>query len=188
MNKAGIGRVHARATGELAHEDAGWVLRDEKGLHATQLAKTTVSRQDGSYLASGRMGIVQQEQLTPLRFLVLRVLNLTLFRSEALGRWIRRLVIERLITRVPQSPYVYDRAIRLEKNRIIVYDDFDNGGPPVLSLELVRDFTAIHMGSAKTFHPSALRETPSVDIRDAADELMNMGMSSVTFEVRFDAS
>jgi hypothetical protein len=158
LNKAGVCRVHARATGELAHEDAGWVLRDAKGLHATQLSRSDFARlPSGEYEARGALGIVQQEQLTPLRFLVLRLLNLTLFRSEALGRWIRRLVIERLITRVPQGPHRFVRRVRLSAREIELHDAVASPpGSAVARAELARDFTAIHMGSAKTFHPSAL--------------------------------
>ncbi|MFI5318026.1 MAG: hypothetical protein ACHQ6V_00465 [Myxococcota bacterium] len=160
MNKAGIGRVHGRATGELAHQDAGWVLRDENGMHATQLARAEFARlASGEYEARGALGVVQQEQLTPLRFLVLRALNLTLFRSEALGRWIRRLVIERLITRVPASPHRFTRRVRFGAEEIELSDVLES--PPdaaVSSAELARNFTAIHMGSAKYFHASALAE------------------------------
>ncbi len=187
LNKAGIGRVHARATGELAHEDAGWVLRDERGLHATQLAKTTfLKRDDGNYLAEGRMGVVQQEQLTPLRFLLLRLLNLTLFRSEALGRWIRRLVIERLITRVPSSPHVFDRMICPGPEQIAVIDSFETGTGRVTSVELAREFTGIHMGSAKTFHPSALRGGTVVETDGLAEQLTSHGHHEVLFQIRFD--
>lgn len=186
MNKAGIGRVHARASGELAHEDAGWLLRDERGLHATQLGDTKfLRRDDGSYLAEGRMGVVQQEQLTPLRFLVLRVLNLTLFRSEALGRWIRRLVVERLITRVPASPHHGSRSISLS-NEIGVTDCFESPAGRVLSAALAREFTGIHMGSAKTFHPSALRELLAVGPARVGEALERDGKAQISFAIRFD--
>ena len=164
LSKGGACRVHARASGELAHEDAGWVLRDARGLHASQLSRSKFARlPSGEYETRGALGVVQQEQLTPFRFLVLRALNLTLFRSEALGRWIRRRVIERLITRVPASPHRFARRVKLGPDVIELIDSLESPlGTAVASAELARDFTAIHMGSAKYFHASSLLDDPCV--------------------------
>jgi hypothetical protein len=171
LGKAGIGRVHARATGLLVHEDAGWVLRDGRGLHATQLAQCEFARlASGAYESRGALGVVRQEQLTPLRFLALRVLNLTLFRSEALGRLVRRAIVERLITRVPESPHRFVRTLALSPTEIAVRDAFEAPPGRVLTAEPARELTAIHMGSAKTFHPSALRELAGTGPAEA-DEL-----------------
>jgi hypothetical protein len=186
MNKGGVGRVHARS-GELAHEDAGWVLRDAQGLHATQLAQSTFeARQDGDYEARGALGVVQQEQLTPLRFLVLRALNLTLFRSETLGRWIRRLVIERLITRVPVSPHRFARRVTLGPHAIELADSLASpASARVVGADLARDFTAIHMGSAKTFHPSSLAGGAPAGAPEAAGELARTGAAEARVVVAF---
>ncbi len=187
LSKAGIGRVHARATGELAHEDAGWLVRDDAGLHATQLAKSEFAAlPDGDYQARGSCGVVQQEQLTPLRFLALRVLNLTAFRSEALGRWIRRLVIERLITRVPASPHRFVRRISLGPDAIELTDSLTSPlSARVRSAELARDFTAIHMGSAKTFHPSSLAGGSPPGAPEAAADLARTGAAESRLVVAF---
>jgi hypothetical protein len=154
LNKGGVCRVHARATGALAHEDAGWVVRDARGLHATQLGRSEFARlASGEYEARGKLGVARQEQLTPLRFLALRALNLTAFRSEALARWIRRLVVERLITRVQESPHRFSRRVKLGPDAVELHDALES--PPrdgSVTAELARELTAIHMGSAKYFH------------------------------------
>jgi len=186
LGRGGAGRVHARATGELAYEDAGLVVRDRSGLHASGLARTEFRRiAEGDYEAEGALGIVQQEQLTPLRFLGLRVLNLTLFRSPALGRWVRRRVIERLITRSPQSPFRFTRRISLRAKEVELVDVVR--GTTRLSAEevsLVREFTPIHMGSAKTFHPSALAPLDSALVSSGPPE---SGGASFSTLVRFDS-
>lgn len=168
MQKGGVCRVHARATGELAYEDAGSVLRSGENTYASQMLGLSRfgerSDEGADVITRARFGLVRQEQLTPFRFVVLRLLNLTLFRSAALGNWIRRAVIERLITATAEAPVSLERRVRFLDDRIEIHDTIRLKSPlAVDALSLARGFTGIHMGSAKYFHASqtARIETPS---------------------------
>jgi hypothetical protein len=57
-------------------------------------------------------------------------------------------------------------------------------GARVDRLELARSFSAIHMGSAKYFHTSALEDVRLPDIGDAGQRLSSQGEAVVSFAIR----
>lgn len=158
LHKGGIVRVVERERTHLAYEDAGWVLRSGGRTYASQrLGLSRFESNDGGNTAvvHASFGLVRQEQLTPGKFVVLRLLNLTLFRSLVLGNWVRRILIGRLITSVEAAPVSLERRLHFLEDRVEVHDTLRLSAPlQVDSLELARAFTGIHMGSAKYFHPS----------------------------------
>ena len=187
MQKGGVCRVHARATGELVYEDAGWVLQSGKRTYASQLlglSRLEKGDEDGSAITRARFGLVRQEQLTPLRFVVLRLLNLTLFRSVALGNWIRRAVIERLITFAAEAPVSLERRVQFLEDRIEVHDTLRLESPlAVDALSLARGFTGIHMGSAKYFHASETARIEAPSTAGLAERLTRERACELRFSV-----
>lgn len=160
LQKGGVLRVVERDRQRLAYDDAGWVVHSDGRTYASQMLglSTFQSSDDGrSAVVRASFGLVRQDQLTPVRFVILRLLNLTVFRSLVLGNWVRRFLISRLITSTASAPISLERELRFLEDRIEVHDTLRLGAPlKIDSLELVRAFTGIHMGSAKYFHPSEM--------------------------------
>ena len=83
LHKGGTMRVVERERSRLVYEDAGSGAA-QRWPHVRVAAPRTLtirSSDDGSAIVRASFGLVRQEQLTPGKFVVLRLLNLTLFRS-----------------------------------------------------------------------------------------------------------
>lgn len=160
LHKGGVMRVVGREQRRLVYEDAGWVVRANGRTYASQLlglSRFQTSADCRSVRVSASFGLVRQDQLTPGRFVVLRLLNLTVFRSLLLGNWVRRFLISRLITSTQAAPMILERDVRFLDDRIEVHDTLRLSAPWTIErLDLARSFTGIHMGSAKYFHPSEM--------------------------------
>ncbi|MEO6444508.1 MAG: hypothetical protein ABIZ91_05035 [Gemmatimonadaceae bacterium] len=160
LSKGGVLRVFDREREELAYEDSGFALATAEGQWVSHHlgesepgALDTLSRPT----VVAHFAALKHEVLTPVKFLVLRILNLTVFRSVRLGALVRRMIIARLITGRQRGPWTLRRALSFEGDRIIVEDEVvpqDDLRVTFASLE--RSLLPMHMGSAKYFHASEL--------------------------------
>jgi hypothetical protein len=190
--KGGVLRVFGRGGGALAYEDAGYVV-EWQGRRWTSAVLGAGSAEGGrsrnEVRSTTRLSGVKQELLTPGKFLVLRILNLTAFRSRRLGALLRRLIIRKLVTAPVPGPVTLRRSVRFHFDHIAVEDRLESvERMPALRVWLPRGFTPIHMGSAKYFHPQELQPTPEVPVAHLAAELAERGAASLSFEIRFDGT
>jgi hypothetical protein len=144
--------------GGPGYEDAGYLARTGDVRWASSLDGLSSARAVGpdAVLSVARFGRVRQEVLTPLRFLVLRTLNLTLFRSRWLAGLLRRAIVRRLITGREPGPVLLERTVRFLEERIEIEDTLANDGSETAAIVTVRELNAIHMGSARYFHAHQL--------------------------------
>ncbi|HJU74391.1 MAG TPA: hypothetical protein VJ717_11650 [Gemmatimonadaceae bacterium] len=190
LHKGGLMRVVERARQQLVYEDAGWIARSEGRTYASQLLGLSEfqTAAGGAVSIRARFGLVRQEQLTPWRFVLLRLLNLTVFRSLLLGNLVRRLLIARLITSAVPGPIVLTRHIRFSDSRIDVHDALRLTEPLRIDmLELARSFTGIHMGSAKYFHPSDALSLVAPSTAGLAQRLTREQQCELRYTILFDA-
>ncbi len=190
LQKGGVIRVVERERQRLAYDDAGWVAQSNGRTYASQLLglSTFQSGGDGrTAVVRASFGLVRQDQLTPVRFVVLRLLNLTVFRSLVLGNWVRRFLISRLITSTAPAPISLERELRFLDDRVEVHDTLRLSASLVIDrLELVRAFTGIHMGSAKYFHPSEMMAIAMPSTAGLGDRLTRERSCELRFAVVFD--
>jgi hypothetical protein len=189
--KGGVCRIFGRSSGGIVYEDAGYLLRSASGAWTSQLIGFGQAEDtgDGNEIASTTpLGEARQELASPARFVVLRVLNLTLFRSPFLGNLLRRWIVARLITSRRPGPFRLRRRIHFEADRITVHVRLEAAaGAHADSVELPRWLTAIHMGSAKYFHPSELEAVPSIPVTHMAADLNAHGVATCEFALHFRA-
>lgn len=166
--RGGIISICDRRTEELVYEDSGVVVEAGRRIWSsatptdvTHVAASAPQRTVASTVRCGRAGNLP---LTPGKFLILRVLGLTAFRSLALGAMVRRMVIARLITGRERGPCTCARSVRFEADRITIDDNLVlSDRRRVDGVRVTRGFQPFHMGSARYFHLRDLRETPVVD-------------------------
>lgn len=187
--KGGVCRVFDRRTEQIAYEDAGYVVRWRRRLYASQflgLGQSATVESGSEVACEARMAEVRQEVLTPGKFLLLRILNLTAFRSLTLGDWIRCRIVRRLILDRRPGPFRLLRRVRLDADGIQFQDRLTRETDvQVDGVDLPRSFTAIHMGSAKYFHSSELVSFPQADASGMAEELNRTGEAKLEFSIRF---
>jgi hypothetical protein len=188
--KGGVCRIFDKRRECLTFEDAGFVI-SSGGRNYTSQVKGPSSRIDRLEAASVSCSTVftelRQELPTPAKYVVLRLLNLTVFRSLRLGAWIRKLILERLILVRQPGPFCLCRTIVFLANEIRVSNLIERTAPVrVESAALPRALTAIHMGSAKYFHASELQGVPTAGT-DVAGTLNAEGSARIEFVVRFSS-
>ncbi|WP_449257007.1 hypothetical protein [Bosea sp. (in: a-proteobacteria)] len=131
-----------------ARIDAGVIARSGNHLWSTQ-----AHRNDNRWSLDGDRLIVVApfvavitERPTPFQFVILRLLALTLFHWRLFTEWVKRRLVERLITGQRRLPVDNRREIFLGDELEVV----DIQSPPgVVSVEQVgRPFSAIHMASS----------------------------------------
>jgi hypothetical protein len=166
--RGGITTICDRRTEQLFYEDSGFLIESSDATwssatpsHVLAVSASAPDRTVQSKVTCGRAG---NEQLTAAKFLVLRFLGLTAFRSLALGSFIRRMIISRLITAREQGPCTCERSVRFEDERIAIEDRLKvPDRHQILGVRLTRGFQPFHMGSARYFHERDLTEMPVVD-------------------------
>jgi hypothetical protein len=187
--KGGVCRVHERG-GRLLHQDAGWLLQDGKRRFTSQRMTlgSLVSADEADTLSCrARFAAVDLPIPTPFRFLLLRVANLTLFRWPLLAILLRRWIVGRLITHVEEAPFSLERKFRFGATEVEIFDRVvSTSSRSLTSAQLVREFTSIHMGSARYFHPSELDPIAASPSESLHAELMSQGEITLRTRVGVD--
>ena len=150
------------------------------------LGHSTPTADSSALACEAQFAAYEQPVPTPLRFVILRLLNLTLFRSVALGALVRKWIIRLLITGRRRGPLRLRRQMTFHENAVTFHDRIELNRPmPVERVALPRALTGIHMGSAKYFHPSELVETPQAPVEHMAQGLNRTGRAECRFTLKF---
>jgi hypothetical protein len=188
--KGGVCRVFDKERETLAYEDAGYLVRAGGRTYTSQIigfGRLDSSRQ-GKVSVSATLAEALQKLPTPATFIILRLLNLTLFRNSRLGNLVRRVIVKRLILAKRPGPLRLQRTVEFDTDRIVFRDSLElTRSLTVKKVELPRSFTGIHMGSAKYFFLSDLRVTPSPSTGTMAGDLNRHRRSNCEFTLRFDS-
>lgn len=192
LDRGGVLRIFDRTRGALCYEDAGYLVRSGSRRWASQIpagVSVDPARDPRSQRTRVTLSKVRRSLPTPVRFLLLRVLNLTLFRIRFLERWFRRRIVRHLISERRPGPVTLSREIRFEQGGVRIRDRLELMRKiTVDDVSLTRAFTAFHMGSSRYFHPSDLVPVQLPDVGDVAERLNRTGRAEVSFEVRVVAS
>jgi hypothetical protein len=189
-SKGGVTRVFDKRKNAIAYEDAGYVVRKGQRCWSSQLiglGQRVEAPGKNEIACTTRLAEIRQELPTPARFVLLRVLNLTLFRSPMLGSWLRRVIVRHLITKKRLGPFRMKRSITFRADEVHFCDELEaTEGIHVDKVDLPRRFLAIHMGSAKYFHPSELEDTRVPEsVQEMALELNSNHIATRKFTLRF---
>lgn len=157
----GVVVVYDREPGgwHLVLEDSGYLLRARGASWLTRMpgAGTVVTRDEKGATVRSRFTRVLHDELTPSRFILLRILNLTVLRSQWIGDLFRKLVVNRLMAGRAFLPLTLTRSLRFEGDKVrlddIVETDGDFGG----RMWRCRRLTGAHMASARYFQRSELQ-------------------------------
>lgn len=191
-SKGGVVRVFDRLRASLAYEDAGYVIDSGGRRWASQMlgCGREVTGLPEEAKSRSRFARVRQTQLTPVGLIVLRLLNLTVFRSLYLGALVRRQIIARLVTGTESTDqYSLERSIHFHEDRVSIHDELEVRPPEaLLQLTRPRSFTAIHMGSANYFTSQELVETAAVSIAETESALRTQGRGVCDVDITFSGN
>ena len=130
--------------------DPGFVAKDTKDrIFTSQFydRNTKVDSQGDNLKITANIRPVKRQLPTPFRFIILRILSLTLFRSLRLGNAIKNILAKLLVTAKPRPIGTVVRTVTLGKNMKYT-DRMDNeSSEQQLTAIKAPRFSAIHMAS-----------------------------------------
>ena len=139
--------VHCRKDGSRVRVDAGSCIRARGRTYSTQAL-----RPDNTYEIDGDSIVITapfveiiSERPSPFKFLILRVMALTIFRHRWLTEWVKRKLVRRLITRQVLLGPSNRRTVVLGPE--ISIKDEPNTDDRLEHFAPARAFTSIHMAS-----------------------------------------
>lgn len=172
VSNGGVLKVFKRETQRCLWDDAGYLAELDDG----QKISTQMTLLDRSCnIASQKISVesdfyaVLDSTPTPFRFLILRMLNLSVMRSLWLGNLIKKLLVSLLIGGKRPFPLSLTRTIIFEDSQVIVKDEITKRtNKAIKTLSFGGRFNSIHMASARYFDGQYLDKTRSVNAPDVA--------------------
>ena len=156
-SNGGTVTVFSRTTRRLLLDDGGYVAERADGSKlTTQSAARAQVAVDTIEIDAPFVGMAAAVP-TPGRFLVLRLLNLTVMRSIVIGNWAKRRLVAMLMTSGAASSLRLKRRITFDDRGVEIQDRIENpDGQRLVSMLGGQPFSAIHMASAGYFHGARL--------------------------------
>ncbi len=135
----------------LVFEDSGYLLQVRGASWLTRMpgAGMLVSCNEAGATVRARCARVLHDELTPARFVLLRILNLTVLRSQWVGDLFRKLVVNRLMAGRAWLPVTLTRSLCFEGERLVLDDILEAQSRMAGSLWRCRRLTGAHMASAR---------------------------------------
>ncbi|HIH44341.1 MAG TPA: hypothetical protein HA257_04450 [Candidatus Methanoperedenaceae archaeon] len=153
--KGGLNKLFDKPECRLIWDDCGYIGELESGkVISTQCynIKPSCRYENGTFLIEADFYESLREIPTPLRFTLLRLLNITVMRNRNIGNLIKNIIVRTLITRKKKYPVKIQRKFHIDDNSIRIEDVLEKPGRIQFKwLEYGRKFSTIHMASSKYF-------------------------------------
>jgi hypothetical protein len=111
-------------------------------------------------------------------FVAFRTFNLTLGRSPAVSRWLKKLLVRTLIRRRVRPAIAHERTIRVGGDRVTIVDRLELPAD-VRELQVAAQFSTIHMGSAGYVDARATRSSTQVQCFTRDDRTASLELRGV---------
>ncbi len=147
---------------ELAYEDSGFMLKSATEAWITRMPGVgTVTKCERNQIKINTVFAKSlHDEVTPFRLIVLRILNLTLFRSQWMGDLFRKLVVSKLMSGLKIAPMRHHRDVVLDAKAVRITDRIEGHGR-LKSAKFVlfrcRRSIGTHMASSRYFQEDELQ-------------------------------
>lgn len=155
VSNGGVLKVYNRQEGAIVWNDAGYIGQLHNGEYittqVTHLNRSCTVKEDVIGMQTDFCRMLRAVP-TPCRFVLLRVLNLTVMRNVYLGNLIKRFLVGLLIEGKKYVPLSMKRTVKFEDKRVVITDILTPKGKLMLQwLEYGTSFVSMHMASARYF-------------------------------------
>ncbi|MCX7734254.1 MAG: hypothetical protein N2254_05765 [bacterium] len=143
------GGVCYHFAGGKSYIDAGVVLKSEIGkYYSTQgyNPNNKIELKDNKVIIISQFTEMNKRLPTPIQFIILRILNITLMRNVAIGNLIKKKLVQMLITGKKKIQVINKRTIELGE-KITIKDQLIGDMSKFKVLDKIKRFGAIHMAS-----------------------------------------
>jgi len=164
----GVAKIFNKASSQIVMDDSGILGKTSTGKTiSTQvnLPQNELSLGNQTALIKSKFFIIDTPDPAPLKFLILRLLNLTLMNIKPVNEWIKKMLVGTLIKKQKPVRMERKRTIKFFPDQIQIDDEIIKHGKLILkNLRMGVKFSAIHMASARYFHPGNLKAIDESEI------------------------
>jgi hypothetical protein len=154
---------------QLTYEDSGYLLRSGGKVWLSRMPGAGVLEESSDQRLALRAVFHRSihDELTPLRLVALRILNLTVLRSPWIAELFRKVVVRRLIMGREKTAVTLFREVSWEAGTVTVTDRVVDERPrPGGRLQRGRRLIGTHMASSRYFQEQELQPMPVAWIED----------------------
>ncbi len=178
-SNGGVIKVFDVAKRLILWNDSGFIGQPSKGEYLTtqmtDLGRSAILTPDALEIQTP-FYVAGRELPTPFRFVLLRLLNLTVMSSLWLGNLIKSILVNMLITQKRAAPLQLTRRIEFTSGFVTISDKIQvNGKIKLKRLEYGNPHVAIHMASAGYFEGAQMDTNPSLPRRLDVSRLQSTG-------------
>ncbi len=155
---------------QLVYEDSGYLFKsdDVKHIWLSRMPNAGQLKESSSncFLIETNFYQSLHDELTSIRLIILRLLNMTLLRNQWVADLFRKIVVGRLMSGRKKIAILLKRELILQSDKFIINDRIINQRqdlPPRLrqtNLFHCRRSIGIHMASSRYFQPQELQQVP----------------------------
>ncbi len=168
-SKGGVIKIYDKQKRQIIWDDGGYIGTSKRyGKVSTQFwyADRNIINDTESIEIESPFFKVACEYLTPIRFIFLRILNVTIMRISILGDMVKKILVKMLITKKEMIPAIVIRTVSFEDDGIKISDEIRGMNVRFQCLESGRKFTTIHMASSGYFQNQQLARKESFESID----------------------
>lgn len=169
IKNGGVLKIFDKSAKNLVYDDCGALADTKRGVSITtqstcQEIKFEIKEHSVSFQSD--FFVMTQQKPTPINYLILRVLNLTLMRIPFFNEVVKKVMVNWLIRTDRQVPLTRFRDVEFLEKKIKIKDHFSRKSRLRLTkLAQGGKFNAIHMASSRYFSESQAKEN-SFEILD----------------------
>jgi len=164
LSKGGVLKAFDRQSRRLMCDDCGYLGRMKSGgVISSQWFDDTrkVDVDYGRVTVSGRFYEIKKPTMKPWPFIGFRLFTLTIGRMQAVGYWLKRLLVRVLVYRRRALDFSFKRSITFTDDGFELRDELRSPlAHKIDKIERVDSFATIHMGSSRYFVPHQLVAGP----------------------------
>ncbi len=154
INKGGVFKLFHKE--KLVFSDAGLIAK-EKSILMSQIVNNNQVHFNDSIKIKGNFSTISNPILDTKKFIVFRILLITLFQSKTLSKLLKKILTKKLILRNNKSPLQFTRELKLTKKGLEI-KDFIKGKIKLKKLYIGTDHTGIYVASSRYYQESILKE------------------------------
>lgn len=144
--KGGVIKVFDKENNSLDTEDGGIILSDKNNdLYSSQFFNNDIDFEN--FIIESKVYKISESYPTPLNFIIIRLLSLTIFRSIYLGNLFKKAIVKMLMTGKKPIKVSIVRRFQFSEDKIEVLSSFA-GLKTDFNLEQFGKFKTIHMASS----------------------------------------
>ncbi len=160
-NKGGVFKLFNKD--KLVYSDAGLIAKN-KSILMSQIVNDNQISFENNIKINGYFCSVSNPILDTKKFIIFRIMLITLFKSKILSKFLKNILTKKLILKKKNTPLEFTREL-IFSNQGLEVKDYIQGEIRLQKLYIGTDHTGIYVASSRYYQESVLKEWIELDVR-----------------------